>query len=104
MAANMGYLTRFFSFVCKLDISSLWAILITSAEIPCDGTSLQLLRITECASEANPSVVTHKIKGGSEHICKTVHDSVFGSISFKQVEDLRALEIYCEIKQIYSNI
>lgn len=69
-----------------------------NVEIPCDGTLFHLFRLAKYAYDANPSILKCKIKRGSEHICKTEYDSVFGSIFVKGVEELHALQKYYEMK------
>lgn len=75
-----------------------------NVEIPCDGTLFHLFRLAKYAYDANPSILKCKIKGGSEHICKTEYDSVFGSIFVKGVEELHVLQKYYEMKWNYSQL
>lgn len=68
-----------------------------NAGIPRDGALLHLFRLAKYAHDANPSILKCEIKGGSEHICKSVPDSIFGSIFVKGVEELHAFQIYYEM-------
>lgn len=63
-----------------------------------------LFRLAKYAYDANPCILKWRIKEGSKHICKTVYDSVFGSIFVKGVEELHALQIYYETKRNYSQL
>lgn len=64
-----------------------------SAEIPCDGALLHLFRLAKYAHDANPRILKCKTEGGSEHICKSVSDSIF----VKGVEELHAFQIHYEM-------
>lgn len=63
-----------------------------NVEIPHDGTLFHLFKSAKYVYDAHLSIVKFKMKGGSDHICKTVYDSIFGSIFVKGVEELHALQ------------
>lgn len=102
MAADMSYLIFFLLLQIRHHLLTGYAHHV-NAEIPCDGTLFHLFGLAKYAYDANPSILKSRIKGGSEHICKTVYDSVFGSILLKEWKSCMSFKCIMRWKEIIDN-
>lgn len=62
-----------------------------NVEIPCHGTLFHLFSLAKYVYDAKLTILKYKIKSSSEHFCKTVYGSVFGSLFVNGREELHAL-------------